>query len=112
MRPLLSVALLLAVVPIANAKQSHYFTGNDLHELCLADRVAVTLYVTGAVDETLYRAVSSTSYRSPFCLREGIRAGQLGDTICKRLSEEPEIRDLPAAPIVWTTLRAAFPCSP
>jgi Rap1a immunity proteins len=106
------------------------FTGNELHNLCnQTSRPLLTGFVVGVSEKAQLDLASAAGYFlalgkkqlsvqdvaylglvSNYCTRDNVTFGQLGDVVCKYLTENPAERDKAAADLVMDALHAAFPC--
>jgi len=106
------------------------FTGNKLHDLCnQTSKPLLTGFVVGVMEKAKADMLSTVPYFralgkkqlsvddmaylgmvSNHCMRDNVTFGQLGDIVCKYLTENPAERDKTAAYLVMDALHAAFPC--
>jgi hypothetical protein len=89
-------------------------TGEALWTICgesSIGRVPVTCsaYVVGASDGV---ALAATSARPPFCPSAQTQADELAEVVRRYLATHPQSRGNPAASVVATALKGAYPCGP
>jgi len=97
-RLLLALALLLA--PHGAAAETAYKTGNELWQICNADRPQCLSYIIGVVDGWSMRRG---------CLPEGVTAEQITDIVVQWLARSPHYRHHPAPTLIMLAILEAFP---
>jgi hypothetical protein len=104
-------------ITVSFAAEAAFVDGNILHEACRMRTAStnydefVSGYVTGAVDHG-HAIAASNKFAPPYCLPEkGLKSGQVGDMVCKYLSEHPQNRHRSAGILVEQALRTAWPCT-
>ncbi|WP_410010670.1 Rap1a/Tai family immunity protein [Phyllobacterium zundukense] len=112
MRILLSVVALGSTLTIAQAETRIFVDGNKLHNFCLSHPLSASGYIIGVADQQLIAEDMNLGQGSKFkfCLPEGAQGGQLVDTVCQYLKNNPQIRHLSGAILVTGSLSEAFPC--
>jgi hypothetical protein len=95
-------ALLLAPM---FAHASGFVTGNDLLRNMNSESIGNRMHALGFVI-----GVHDTLSDEVICAPNGVTAGQLRDVVKKKLTENPEVRDMGAAVLVMVTLAGTYPC--
>jgi hypothetical protein len=85
---------------------AYWNDGNKLVDYCKTHDTLVAGYITGVIDSDKNYGTSIS-----YCIPSNANVGQLLDTFCKFLKENPEQRHLPGSNLVRLTLVKAWPCS-
>lgn len=86
-----------------------FVDGNRIHEWCQSAPVMAQLYAQGVIDGQNFMA-SVTKASPAFCLPPEVVISQVGDMVCREVSERPEIRHFYGALFVQAPLSRAWPC--
>ena len=116
MRQAMLVAAALSCFVVGKAAAGFY-TGNKLSEACNspADSGNVTWclgYIAGVYDtiDNLFLTAGSANAEK-VCLPDGVKMGQLEDTVKPWLHGHPEKRHLDASFLIFQALTEKFPCN-
>ncbi|MDE1993469.1 MAG: hypothetical protein KGI75_13275, partial [Rhizobiaceae bacterium] len=113
---LASLCLLYATAP-AVAGSGHFYSGNNLQELCAAKSPSVRAFIAGWLDKQSDDADSVAVFRSSYpssnqlrklnalvagntCLPSQVTLGQTQDVLCQYLDRNPAQRAEPASTLV------------
>lgn len=107
MRLRLTVLVLMGTVTAAYAS---FYSGNDLHELCVNNGDEAAGYIVG-VSDVLAKPIVRDELEIRVCVPSQATVGQLRDLVCKHLRDMPEDRHFSAQSLVTTALLAAYPCA-
>jgi hypothetical protein len=125
MRPVWSLALVVAALPIISKADSAYYfyTGNELYNLCSSrnytDRWSCMMYAVDVLDSenSEERAISSIDGRKLFngtpsvCFpSDKITTNDIADVVTKYLRDNPDKRWWPAPGLVSNAAHDAWPC--
>jgi len=109
MRALIAVAVLIAGVHAACAKEKFWLDGNRLYGACQEDRSACMLYAQGLLDGlAMEREVNSLP--KPYCIPSNAVGDQITDVVTAYLRNNPAMRQYNAGSLVLKAMADAFPC--
>lgn len=100
---LVFVGVLALMVSCAEA---FFADGNTLHHQCQNNRQGAIGLVVGA--SNLYMSIDP-NWR--YCIPSNATSGQLTDTVCRMVGENPEIRHMPAGEITIGTISNTWGCA-
>ncbi|RYE67932.1 MAG: hypothetical protein EOO81_09935 [Oxalobacteraceae bacterium] len=116
MRSVVAAAVIALTISQAAAAQEigAFFTGDTLLALCSSadghDQFRCLGYVEGLNDSR--EMFDNSQFGKRLCFPKGTTSGQLRDVVVRYLNEQPNMRRLLAAQLVFISLAGAYPCRP
>jgi hypothetical protein len=108
MRVIAGIVLLLVV---AGSAQARFYSGDELYGWCTTKSQYAACYrYLEEVINTNQALEEGTSVENRVCIPDGVGREQLRGIVVKKLTDDVDVRQRPAAGLVWRALLDVWPC--